>query len=110
MQPPISKAKEQAAQFNAADSLIFTTEKQLKEFGDKLSEANKKLVEDALNGLKKAYKAQDLAATTKAMEALNKVWQQTSQEMYPKNAAASSQPQGDTNKKRGYPRSYRSRV
>ena len=92
------KAKEKVDQLNAADSLIFTTEKNLKEFGDKLSEANKKALENALDDLKKTHKAQDLAAIAQAMETLNKVWQQASQEMSQKNAAEASQQQGDMNK------------
>lgn len=74
--------KEQIEKLNAADSLIFQTEKQLKEFGEKLSEGNKKAIEEALADLKKAYEAKELAAIDQAMEALNKVWQQASQEMY----------------------------
>lgn len=67
---------------NMADSLIFQTEKQLKEFSDKLSAANKKAIESALADLKKAHEAKDLASIDQAMEVVNKAWQQASQEMY----------------------------
>lgn len=76
------KAREQVDKFNAADSLIFQTEKQLKEMGDKLSEANKKGLEEKLADLKKAYEAKDMSSIEKATESLNQVWQQASQEMY----------------------------
>jgi molecular chaperone DnaK len=76
------KERERIDKLNAADSQVFQTEKQLKEFGDKLSEGNKKAIEEALAALKKAYEAQDLAAIDQAIEALNKAWQQSSQEMY----------------------------
>ncbi len=76
------KEKERIDKLNAADSQVFQTEKQLKEFGDKLSEGNKKAIEEALAALKKAYEAQDLAAIDQAIETLNKAWQQSSQEMY----------------------------
>jgi molecular chaperone DnaK len=76
------KAREQIDKLNAADSLIFQTEKQLQEFGDKLSEANKKALEEKLADLKKAYEAKEIADIDKAMEALNQVWQQASQDLY----------------------------
>lgn len=83
-----------ADKLNAADSLIFQTEKQLKEFSDKLSEAHKKSLEHALADLKKAYEAKEVAAIDKAVEALNQTWQQASQEMY--QATQQSQAQGST--------------
>ena len=67
---------------NAADSLIFQTEKQLKEYGDKLSEDNKTKINEALENLKKAHQSQELASIDSAMEALNTTWQAASQEMY----------------------------
>ncbi len=76
------KERERIDKLNAADAQIFQTEKQLKEFGDKLSEGNKKAIEAALATLRKAHEAQDLAAIEQAIEALNKAWQQSSQEMY----------------------------
>jgi molecular chaperone DnaK len=74
--------KEKVEKINSADSLIFQTEKQLKEYGDKLSEGNKKPIEDALAELREAHGKQDLAAIDAAMEKLNNAWQGASQEMY----------------------------
>ncbi|GAB3635016.1 molecular chaperone DnaK [Hymenobacter arcticus] len=73
---------------NDADSLIFQTEKQLKEFGDKLSGGNKTAVEGALADLKKAHESKDLPAIEAGVAALNKAWEAASQEMY---AAAGAQ-------------------
>ncbi len=75
-------AKEKIEKINQADSLIFQTEKQLSEFGDKLSEGNKTTLEGALTKLKEAHGKQDLAEIDTAMEALNAAWQNASQEMY----------------------------
>jgi molecular chaperone DnaK len=74
--------KEKVEKINSADSLIFQTEKHLKEYGDKLSEGNKKPIEDALAELREAHGKQDLAAIDAAMEKLNNAWQGASQEMY----------------------------
>ncbi len=76
------KAKERIDKLNAADSLIFQTEKQLKEFGDKLPADKKAPIEAALNKLKEAHKAEDIEAIDKAMAELNTVFQAASQEMY----------------------------
>ncbi|MEM6522575.1 MAG: molecular chaperone DnaK [Bacteroidota bacterium] len=76
------EAKEKVEKVNAADSLIFQTEKQLKEYGDKLSDGNKSAIESALEELKKAHQSQDLAAIDTAMEGLNKAWEGAAQEMY----------------------------
>ncbi len=84
------QAKEKADKINQADSLIFQTEKQLKEFGDKIPADKKKPIEDALAKLKEAHKSQDLAAIDTAMNELNTVFQAASQEMY----NASQQAQG----------------
>lgn len=74
--------KEKIEKLNQADSLIFQTEKQLKEFGDKLSDANKTNINGALEKLKTAHQSQDLAAITPAIEELNKAWEAASTEMY----------------------------
>lgn len=87
--------KEKIEKLNAADSMIFQTEKQLKEFGDKLSEGNKTGIEAALEGLKEAHKGGDLAAIDTAMEAMNKAWEGASQEMYAASQAAGAQPGAD---------------
>lgn len=76
------RAKEKVEKINQADSMIFQTEKQLKEFGDKLSEGNKSAINGALEKLKEAHKSQDGAAIDTAMAAINAAWQAASQEMY----------------------------
>lgn len=74
--------KEKIEKINSADSMIFQTEKQLKEYGEKLSEANKTAIEGALQTLKDAHTSQDLAAIDAALEGMNKAWEAASQEMY----------------------------
>ena len=76
------KAKETAETMNQADSLIFQTEKQLKDYGDKLPADKKQPIEDALAELKKAYEAKDVDACKAGIEKLNTVFQAASQEMY----------------------------
>ncbi len=88
-----SKIKERVEKINTADSMIFTTEKQLKEFGDKLPADKKPVIEEALNKLKEAHKAQDIDAIDKALAELNSVWQVASEEMY-KTAQNTGQPTG----------------
>ncbi|MCB0491793.1 MAG: molecular chaperone DnaK [Cyclobacteriaceae bacterium] len=79
--------KERIEKINQADSLIFQTEKQLKEFGDKLSDGNKTAINGALEKLKEAHKSQDVAAIDGALAALNTAWEAASQEMYAAGAA-----------------------
>ncbi|RSC93921.1 molecular chaperone DnaK [Tenacibaculum singaporense] len=76
------QAKETADKINGADSMIFQTEKQLKEFGDKLSADKKEPIEAALEELKKAHESKDLAAIDAAMEKINEAWKVASEEMY----------------------------
>lgn len=76
------KEKERIDKLNQADSLIFQTEKQLKDLGDKLPADKKAPIEAALNKLKEAHKSQDIAAIDSAMNELNTVFQAASQEMY----------------------------
>jgi molecular chaperone DnaK len=76
------KMKEQVEKINQADSMIFQTEKQLKEYGEKLSEGNKSAISGALEQLKEAHKTQNVAGIDAAMTALNNAWQAASQEMY----------------------------
>lgn len=83
--------RERVDKLNAADSLIFQTEKQLKEFGDKLPADKKGPIEQALTKLKEAHKSQDLATVEKATAELTAVWQAASEELY-KNTQ--SGPQG----------------
>ena len=76
------KEREKIDKINAADGLIFQTEKQLKEFGDKLSKPNKKAIQDSLDKLKSIHKEQKIDEIDGAIEALNKSWEAASQEMY----------------------------
>ena len=96
------KEKERIDTINKADSMIFQTEKQLKEFGDKLPADKKAPIESALQELKDAHKAQDIDRINSAIDKLNNVFQAASQEMY--NAQAQQQqggaqqgPQGNPN-------------
>ena len=83
------KEKERIDKINQADSMIFQTEKNLKEYGDKLPADKKSAIESALNKLKDAHKAQDIAAIDAAMNEVNTAFQAASQEMY--NAQAQAQ-------------------
>jgi molecular chaperone DnaK len=83
------KIKDEVEKVNAADSMIFQTEKQLKEFGDKIPDEKKQPIEEALTELKTAHTSKDLAAIDASMEKLNTAFQAASQDMY--NA---SQPNG----------------
>jgi len=85
-------AREKVDKLNQADSLIFQTEKQLKEFGDKLPADKKGPIEAALGKLKSAHQAQDLAGIDAATAELNSVFQAASQEMYNAQAQAGGQP------------------
>ncbi len=82
------QAKETADKLNEADGMIFQTEKQLKEFGDKLSDDKKKPIEEALEELKKAYETKDLAVITPALDKINEAWKVASEEMYKAQAEA----------------------
>ncbi|SFP68407.1 molecular chaperone DnaK [Parafilimonas terrae] len=75
-------AREKIDKLNQADSLIFQTEKQLKEFGDKVPADKKAPIEAALNKLKEAHKSQDVAAVDAAMNELNQSWTAASEELY----------------------------
>ncbi|MCK5762675.1 MAG: Hsp70 family protein, partial [Clostridiales bacterium] len=76
------KEKEKIDKINQADSLIFQTEKQIKEFGDKIPEDKKATIESALTELKEAHKSLDIDSIDKATESLNTAWQAASEEMY----------------------------
>ena len=89
------KEKERIDKLNQADSMIFQTEKQLKDLGDKIPADKKAPIEAALNKLKEAHKAQDIAGVDAAMAELNNVFQAASQEMYnAQNAQGSAQAGG----------------
>ncbi|WP_299521651.1 molecular chaperone DnaK [Winogradskyella sp.] len=83
-----AKAKETADKLNQADAMIFQTEKQLEEFGDKLSDDKKKPIEDALEELRKAYETKDIAVIEPALEKINEAWKVASEEMYKAQAEA----------------------
>jgi molecular chaperone DnaK len=84
------QARERIDKLNGADSLIFQTEKQLKEYGDKLPADKKTAIEEALQKLKEAHKSEDLAAIDEATETLNKAWQAASQDIYNAQQSAGS--------------------
>ncbi len=95
------QAKERIDKLNAADALIFQTEKQLKEYGDKLPADKKSEIEAAVEELRTAHKNQDVPAVDAAMEKLNTIWQAASQEMYQSTqqaggAGQTPPPGGDT--------------
>lgn len=74
--------RERVEKLNMADGLVFNTEKQLKEYGDKIPADEKAKIEEAVNKLKEAHKSEDLAAIDSAMEVLNTAWQAASQHIY----------------------------
>jgi len=76
------RAKEEIDKLNTADTMIFQTEKQLKEYGDKIPAEKKANIESALNNLKEAHKAKDLSAIDTAISAMNAAWQAASEDMY----------------------------
>jgi molecular chaperone DnaK len=88
-------AKEEVEKLNSADALIFSTEKQLKEFGDKLPADKKAPIEEGLNKLKAAYSAKNLAEIETAQAELNTAWTAASEEMYKASAEAGQQPGAD---------------
>jgi len=76
------KAQEVATKMNEADALIFQTEKQLKEFGDKLPSDKKAAIESALEDLKSAYESKDIATIEVALEKINNAWKSASEDIY----------------------------
>ena len=89
------KAKDEVDKFNSADQMIFQTEKQLKEFGDKLSDDKKKPIESALEELKKAHESKDLEKIESSLNEINEVWKNASEEMYKAQADEKSSSGGD---------------
>jgi molecular chaperone DnaK len=88
------KERERVDKMNQADSMIFQTENQLQEIGDKIPAEHKPAIEQALQQLKDAHKAGDVTAIDAAIAALNQAWQTASAQMYQQGAAG--QPGGDT--------------
>jgi len=100
------KAKEETEKVNAADSMIFQTEKQLKEYGEKIPAEKKSVIESALTELKAAHASRNLSGIDTALEKLNAGWQAASQDMYnagaqDPNAAGGAGPQGNANTSSG---------
>lgn len=95
------KVRERVEKLNMADGLVFQSEKQLKEYGDKLPAAEKQTIEAAVAKLKEAHKAEDLDTIDKAMEELNAAWQTASQHMYSQGGdaqgGAQAQPENNAN-------------
>jgi molecular chaperone DnaK len=87
--------EEEAEKLNSADALIFNSEKQLKEYGDKIPADKKTAIESALTELKKAQESKDLAAIEPAIESLNQAWQAASEDMYKAQAENSNADTGN---------------
>ncbi|MDA3941995.1 MAG: molecular chaperone DnaK [Bacteroidetes bacterium] len=94
------KEREKIDKLNAADALVFQTEKQLKEYGDKVPADKKAEIEAALEELKNAHKSQEISAIDAAMEKLNGIWQSASEEMY-KNTQAQGEAQPNADQPAG---------
>jgi molecular chaperone DnaK len=98
-------AKERAEKINEADAMIFQTEKQLEEFGDKLSDDKKKPIQDALEDLKKAFETKEIETIEPALEKINEAWKVASEEMYKAQAegqqGAPAGDAGDTSTQNG---------
>ncbi|MBI9033251.1 MAG: molecular chaperone DnaK [Bacteroidales bacterium] len=98
-----TKAKEKIDKINNADAMIFQTEKQFKEYGDKIPADKKQPIEEALNELKEAHKAQDIEKIDAAMAKMNEMWQAASQEIYQaqQEAGGAEAPNADPNQQSG---------
>ncbi|TDI81138.1 MAG: molecular chaperone DnaK [Bacteroidetes bacterium] len=94
-------AKEKADKINEADAMIFQTEKQLKEFGDKLSDDKKAPIEAALEELKKAFETKEVETIEPALEKINEAWKEASEEMYKASQDGQEAPEGDTTEQNG---------
>ena len=88
------KAKEEVDKLNSADQMIFQTEKQLKDFGDKLSDDKKNPIEAALEDLKKAHESKDLDKIDESLNTINEAWKNASEEMYKAQAEGEAKPEG----------------
>ena len=89
-------AREQAEKVNSADALIFQTEKQLKEYGDKIPSDKRAAIESAVADLKSAHESRDVSRIDPALEALNAAWQAASQDIYQAQQASAQQDGGAT--------------
>ena len=99
------KAQEIATKMNEADALIFQTEKQLKEFGDKLPADKKSAIESSLEELKQAYESKEILAIDTALENINNAWKSASEDIYKAQQAGGSSSgaeyQDNTNQQQG---------
>jgi len=99
------KAQEIATKMNEADALIFQTEKQLKEFGDKLPADKKSAIESSLEELKQAYESKEISAIDTALENINNAWKSASEDIYKAQQAGGSSSgaeyQDNTNQQQG---------
>ena len=82
------KVKEEVDVLNSADSMIFQTESQLKEYGDKIPDEKKKAIESALDSLKKAHESKEIDTIKSSLESINEAWKNASEELYKAQAAA----------------------
>ncbi len=89
------KAREEADKINMADSLIFSTDKQLKEFGEKIPAEKKEAIEKALETLREAHKNRDIAAIDDAMKLMNTAWEAASEDIYKASQNAGANPNVD---------------
>ena len=87
-------AREKVDKMNAADSLIFQTEKQVSEYGDKIPEDKRAAIDSALEELKAAHKSEDLDAVEAGTEKLNTAWQAASQDIYQASQDGAADPSG----------------
>ena len=97
------KLKEEVDTLNSADAMIFQTESQLKEYGDKISDDKKKAIEDALETLKKAHESKDIESIKTELEKINEAWKNASEELYKAQAesAKSTDENNQESKKSG---------
>ena len=84
----LNKAKEEIQKLNEADSMIFQTEKQIKEYGDKINADKLNKISDGLEKLKESHKNKDLKQIDEDLTSLNDLWQSASEEMYKAQAEA----------------------
>jgi len=91
------KLKEDADTVNSADAMIFQTESQLKEHGDKLPDEKKKAIEDSLEALKKSHESKDVEKITSDLEKINEAWKNASEELY--KAQAQTQAKNESSSK-----------
>jgi molecular chaperone DnaK len=89
------EARERVEKINQADSLIFQTEKQLKEYGDKIPADKKAPIESALNKLREAHKSQDITQIDTALTEMNTAWTAASEDMYKATQDGGAQPGGN---------------